>query len=170
MAPVYHYPKSLPRSLQPHWRRPWGLRARHSRKFHTWLGRHGYLSPHFRKEEAACKDGTFVPYSLIHNARKHAFNLERLRHALNDNPVRIISWYRTPSYNYAVGGASQSKHVEALATDHPVEWVKKHPNFEKYAEKYFANGGIGAYPGGNRHLDSRGYRARWSAFTPANQK
>lgn len=165
-----HYPRRLPRSLQPHWRRPWGLRARRSRRFHRWLDRHGYLSPHFQKEEAACKDGTLIPSQLIPAARKHAFNLERLRHGLGDKPVRITSWYRTPRYNFMVGGASASYHVKAVATDHPVEWVRKFRNFDRLANRYFRGGGFGQYPGGARHLDSRGYKARWSSYVPGNKR
>jgi hypothetical protein len=158
------YPKTLPKNLRRHWRRPWSYRARRSKKFKAWLRGHGYLSPHFRKEEAACKDGTFVPGRLLPNAQKHAFNLERLRHRLGDKPVRIISWYRTPSYNKQVGGASLSQHVNALATDHPVDWVRKFPRFDHHANIVFRRGGFGTYPAGNRHVDSRGIFARWSSF------
>lgn len=164
------YPKGLPRRLRRHWRKPWTLRARRSKKFATWLDRHGYLSPHFTKEEAACKDGSLVPRRLLKNARRHAFNLERLRHRLGDRPIPIISWYRTPDYNFRVGGAAGSKHVEALATDHPVFWVRKHRDFDRIADRIFAKGGLGTYPGGSRHLDSRGTRARWSSYVPARSR
>lgn len=158
------YPKGLPSKYRYHWRKPWTLRARKSKDFAAWLNRRGYLTPHFRKEEAACKDGTFVPVRLIPNARKHAFNLERLRHRLGDKPVQIISWYRTPDYNKRVGGASLSQHVNALATDHPVQWVRRFKDFDRHARIVFRVGGFGTYPAGNRHLDSRGWFARWSSY------
>lgn len=158
------YPKGLPKRLRWHWDHPWSWRARRNPRFRLWLGRNGYLTPHFTKREARCKDGTPVPRRLLVGARRHAFNLERLRHALGDKPVPIISWYRTDAYNRRVGGASKSQHVRAVATDHPVEWVSKHKDFDKTADRIFYSGGIGLYPGGNRHLDSRGWRARWTSW------
>lgn len=131
-----------------------------------WLGRHGYLTPHFRKTEAACKDGTPVPRRLLRKARRHAFNLERLRHAIGDKPVRINSWYRHPAYNKQVGGASKSRHVQADATDHTVQWVRSIKDFDRIADKVFKRGGKGSYPGGARHLDSRGIYARWTSWVP----
>lgn len=158
------YPKNLPKRLRKHWDKPWSWRARRSRRFRLWLGANGYLTPHFTKREAACKDGTQVPDHLLRGARRHAFNLERLRHALGDKPIPVISWYRSPTYNAKVGGASMSKHMQAIATDHPVEWVRKHNGFDNTADRIFKMGGIGLYPGGNRHLDSRGFRARWTSW------
>lgn len=158
------YPAKLPRNLRKYWRKPWSWRARRSKKFRYWLDKNGYLSPNFKKKEAACKDGTPVPRSLEKKARDHAFNLERLRHAIGDRPVRILSWYRTPSYNKKVGGASQSQHMQACATDHSQQWVAGIKNFDRIANRVFRRGGFGQYPGGSRHLDSRGRRARWTSY------
>ena len=157
-------PVMVPQKYLDHWRRPWTRKAKYSPGFRLWLHSKGRLSPHFTYEEAKCRDGTHIPRRLRSQARNHAFNLERLRHELGDNPVRIISWYRTPAYNRSVGGASKSKHMDAVATDHPVQWVRQFPHFDQIADRIFANGGFGAYPGGARHLDSRGYKARWTSW------
>jgi hypothetical protein len=134
--------------------------------FRRWLHRHGYLTPHFRLSEAACKDGTPVPKALIHGARDHAFALERLRHRLGDRPIQIISWYRHPAYNRRIRGASRSQHLTGKATDHPQAWVEDagRAQVQAAANAVFAKGGVGIYPGGSMHFDSRGFFARWSSF------
>lgn len=160
------YPNGLPRRYRLYWARPWLLAARRSIGFRRWLDRHGYLSPHFTKAEARCKDGTAVPKHLLKRARDHAFNLERLRKRIGQVPIAITSWYRTDAHNRRVGGASKSKHKEAIATDHPVQFVRKvgTARFDRHANIVFRNGGMGSYPGGARHTDTRGYRARWTSF------
>jgi uncharacterized protein YcbK (DUF882 family) len=89
--------------------------------------------------------------------------LEQLRHALDDQPLPILSWYRTPAHNSAVGGASQSRHMQADAADFTVQTVEGFGSgrFDSACEKVFANGGFGRYPSGSRHGDTRGSRARW---------
>lgn len=134
--------------------------------FRRWLQRHGYLTPHFRLSEAACSDGTPVPRSTIARARRHAFRLERLRHAIGDQPIETLSWYRSPAHNAAVGGASQSRHMDAWATDHDKAWVDRvgRARVRMAAERIWGDGGVGTYPSGSMHFDSRGSRARWSSF------
>lgn len=159
-------PRGLPRRFWHHWRFPWGARARNSGAFHRWLWQHGQLSPHFSRAEWACHDGQAIPDSLRKNAQRHAFNMERLRHELGDIPIPTISPYRDPAYNAKIGGASESEHMDADATDHSKEWVESvgRNRFIKAAEKVFAKGGLGTYPWGAFHVDSRGYRARWSSW------
>lgn len=160
------YPRGLPRRYRRLWRKPWARRAPLVFGFRRWLQRHGYLSPHFTLAEAASKDGTPVPRRLLRAARNHAFRLERVRHALGDQPIPIISWHRSPAHNAAVGGASQSQHLKARATDHPREWVERvgRFRFDRVADRIFKDGGVGRYPAGSVHLDSRGWRARWTSF------
>jgi hypothetical protein len=159
-------PAWVPHKYRDHWRRPWTAQARRSPGFRLLLARHHLLSPHFSYAEAACKDGTPIPRALRAAARNHAFKLERLRHELGDGVLPITSWYRTKAHNRAVGGAQFSKHVLAIATDIPVEFVRKHPNFDRLADALSQDGGFGQYPGGARHIDSRGTKARWSTWTP----
>jgi hypothetical protein len=160
------YPRGLPRRYRHHWSKPWGLRARKSRGFHLWCWRRGYVSPNFTKAEWRCKDGTNVPDSLRKNAQRHAFNLERLRKRLNGARLPIMSGYRHPAYNRRIGGASQSRHMQADATDFSTQTVNRigRNRFFAQANIVFRNGGVGNYPSGSAHCDSRGYRARWRSF------
>lgn len=149
-----------------YWRKPYTFTARHSRKFKKFCWEEGYVSPHFSRAEWACKDGTRVPASLRRNAQRAGFRLERVRHYLGDKPLGAISYYRTPSYNAQVGGASQSRHMMADAADFSVETVNSvgREKFLAAANKYYRNDGVGIYPGGNIHLDTRGYFSRWNSW------
>lgn len=157
---------TLPRRFRHHWHYPYGRRARHSRAFKKWLWQHGYVTPHFTRNEWRCHDGTPVPKALRKNAQRHGFMLERFRHRLGDKPLRAISFYRTAEYNRRIGGATLSRHVQADASDFSKSTVdgfgSRH--FFAVADKLWGNGGVGQYPGGSAHTDSRGYRARWSTF------
>lgn len=120
------------------------------------------------------------PVRIRANVKKHARNLERLRtevnkarkrHRLGPTGIRILSWVRSPAHNRAVGGARDSRHMYGDATDLSVQEIRRlcpwrggAKDFVAIADKVFARGGLGTYPAGNRHVDSRGHRARWSAF------
>ncbi len=161
-------PAWLPEDYLKLWKFPWSAKARNSRAFKKLLLEHGYLSPNFTLDEARCHDParTGVPGNLKANAQRQAFNLEVLRHKLGDKPIAILSWYRTPAWNRHVGGASQSRHMQADATDFDVQLVDGFGpgKFDRAADQIYARGGFGQYPGGSRHTDSRGSRARWSSF------
>lgn len=160
-------PTWLPDRYEDHWRRPWLPKARRNIRFRHILGRHGYLSPHFTKESAKSGDGRPIPKHLRPAARNHAFRLERLRHELGDKPISPISWYRSPEHNEAVGGAARSKHMAAIATDHTRQWVQANGGQQALLRRGDRIGfnGIGVYPGGNMHFDSRhGPLTIWSSF------
>ena len=158
-------PRWVDREYWEHWQKPWEEKAPNSSKFRELLWKNGFASPHFERKETSCQDpaNTQVPGSLKANAQRQAFNLEKLRHELGDKPLPILSWYRTPAHNAAVGGASQSRHMQADATDFTVQTVQEFGSakFDAACEKTYANGGFGQYPSGSRHADSRGTRARW---------
>lgn len=155
-------PHNLPAKYRYHWTHPWTRTARRDSGFRRWLQAHGYLSPHFTLAEAASHDGKPVPRALRSRARNHAFRLEIVRHDLGDGPMPINSWYRSPAQNKRVHGARFSKHLSGIATDHPKAWVDRHPNARRVILRVFADGGVGQYPAGDIHLDSRGWQARWS--------
>ncbi len=54
---------------------------------------------------------------IISHLTQLAVQLERVRHALGDNPLIISSGYRCPELNQAVGGARRSAHMEGWAVD-----------------------------------------------------
>lgn len=161
-------PAWLPPEYAKFWKSPWSAKARASQGFKRVLLEHGYMSPNFTVDETRCHDParTAVPANLRANAQRQAFNLEILRHELGDKPIAILSWYRTPAWNQHVGGASQSRHMQADATDFDVQFVDSFGRgvFDRAADRVYARGGFGTYPNGSRHTDSRGSRARWSSF------
>lgn len=65
---------------------------------------------YFRPQELACKCGAL----LFDEAAGRA--LDRLRDRFGA-PLVIVSGYRTPEYNRAVGGAPNSFHLRGLAVD-----------------------------------------------------
>jgi GH25 family lysozyme M1 (1,4-beta-N-acetylmuramidase) len=161
-------PSWVPDKHAKKWQRPWTHEARSSDDFKHLLRAHGLLAPHFTVDESRCHDParTLPPGKLLDNAQQHAFHLEVLRHELGDKPLPSISWYRTPAWNAHVGGASQSRHMEADATDYEIAVVDTfgRSHFDDVADRVFKNDGFGTYPSGARHVDSRGTRARWSSF------
>lgn len=74
-----------------------------------------WLSPNFRVNELASK-GEDGP--LCHVRRELLVALEVTRASLR-KPLPIVSAYRSPSHNRAVGGATRSQHVRGLAADLP---------------------------------------------------
>lgn len=160
------YPAGLPARYHAMWDKPWSRQAALSRGFHLWCWRHGLVSPHFTRAEWGCHDGTPVPASLRRNAQRHAFNMEKFRQALGGVAIPVISAYRDDAYNRQIHGAKASRHVKGDATDVSKEWVDQigHQRIMAAANKVFANGGVGVYPSGSMHLDSRGFKARWSSF------
>lgn len=148
-------------------------------------------SPHFSWSEVVAKSGySYLPFGPTAigngrvvmtpriNARRHALNLERLRSAVNEarrlkgyepTGIRINSWARSFAHNLAVGGASNSQHLYFLATDISLQeierlcpWASGRATFDDLLDRIFKDGGVGLYPAGNRHCDSRGHRARWT--------
>lgn len=120
------------------------------------------LTPHFRTEEFDCRDGTPVPVYAHGQLLELAHGwLEPLRRKYG--PVAIISGYRTPEHNRAVGGAPHSYHVyearrRGVAADlvcrrgTPAAWF----DFLNRREAH----GLHQYPG-HVHIDTRGGYARW---------
>lgn len=161
-------PSWVPRKQWPNWQQPWGDTAARSRAFRDLCWRNGFASPHFERKETSCHDpqNTAVPQSLRANAQRQAFNLEKLRHALGDQPLPVLSWYRTPAWNTHVQGARQSRHMQADASDFTIQTVESFgtAKFDRACDRIYANGGFGTYPSGSRHVDSRGAQARWSDF------
>lgn len=126
------------------------------------------LSKNFWLYEFDCKDGTPVPEEQ--EAALKAFvegNLQPLRDFLGTQ-IFITSAYRTPEYNKAVGGVSNSYHlydkgdafavdIMALGVDPPIIKVMIEGLIRLGVMQ---EGGLGLYKN-FVHYDNRGYRARW---------
>jgi uncharacterized protein YcbK (DUF882 family) len=75
---------------------------------------------HLSWRELACHDDARTPYPEKWRqtrlpALRHAF--ETIRHACGDQPIRILSAYRTKTHNRHIGGARASQHVQGRALD-----------------------------------------------------
>lgn len=88
--------------------------------------------------------------------------------------------HRHPHYNYTRGGASQSQHIYGKAADLVIEDINRDGSItdedkdiclELLEELVGNKGGMGLYPGTMTiHIDTRGHRARWNSYVPANKK
>lgn len=79
----------------------------------------GDLSQHFNRSEFDCHDG-----ARANPDPELVQRLELLRAAVSarvghDAPLRIVSGFRDPAYNHAVGGARDSQHIHNRAADIP---------------------------------------------------
>lgn len=106
---------------------------------------------HFRPQEFGC------PHCGVRVVRAQLlYRLELLRKAIG-KPIPIVSGYRCPVHNAAVGGAHDSMHMYGSAVDIPLGLV----TVNQAVQAGFI--GIGTQNGTVRHLDIRdGTVARWS--------
>lgn len=157
--------------------RPWTRTARRSGVLRKHLDNHGYCTPNFSWGEMGSKRGDIVPRRLRRNAIRHGWNLERFRHQLGDVGMAIDGPYRTVAYNREIGGAENSRHTFADASDFFAgqvdRWVRQSPRLRskadvlRVANRVFARGGVGNETSGTLHVDSRGWRARFVTWTAA---
>ncbi|MDH4318721.1 MAG: D-Ala-D-Ala carboxypeptidase family metallohydrolase [Desulfobulbaceae bacterium] len=153
-----------------------------------------YISPHFKLKQFLCKQQSAYPKYLVLRERL-LMKLEILLEEVNVrghhcNTLTIMSGYRTPFYNKAIGNVAYSRHILGDAADiyideHPcdglmddlngdgkidhkdskvsyniVEKIFGKPSYKKYI------GGLGLYKattthGPFVHVDTRGVKARW---------
>jgi uncharacterized protein YcbK (DUF882 family) len=111
-----------------------------------------------------------IPKELIPNADKVLQNLQVLRDVVG-KPIFIMSGFRSPERNEAVGGAKKSQHCEGNACDIKVKDTAPE-EVAKLIEKLIAEGkmcqgGLGTYSRstpseGWVHYDCRNVKARWN--------
>ena len=110
--------------------------------------------PNFSPAEIACRGTGAI--------RIHADALDKLQ-ALRDRlskPLIVISGYRSPEHNRAVGGAARSKHMEGTAFD--VAMTNHDPVAFEAAARELGFLGFGFYPrSGFMHIDL-GPARQWS--------
>ncbi|ACL05166.1 Peptidase M15A [Desulfatibacillum aliphaticivorans] len=152
------------------------------------------VSPHFRLQQFLCKQqGSYPKYLVLRPLL--LLKLEALLEEVNKqgiaaNSFHIMSGYRTPYYNEAIGNVKYSRHVWGGAADifideNPVDNMMDDLNGDGkinyrdsrvlydivdklYGKKWYERfvGGLGNYKKTSQHgpfvhVDVRGFRARW---------
>ena len=117
----------------------------------------GYLSPNFQRSEFTCNHCGELPHDP---PQKLLDLLEDIR-AEFDKPVVITSGWRCKTHNANVGGAKNSKHLEAIAADIQVSGVDPVSVHAYCSARMSGWGGLGKYATFT-HVDVReGSPARW---------
>ena len=106
-----------------------------------------------------------IPPELVANAVELLKNLQVIRDHFQ-RPIVIISGYRSPARNAAVGGADKSQHLEAKAADIKIAGIPTEEIYNRIdkliAQGLVKQGGLGKYiKSGFVHYDIRGSKARW---------
>ena len=152
------------------------------------------ISPHFNLKQFLCKQsGTYPKYLVL--KEKLLLKLELILEKVNEKGYRcdtfhVMSGYRTPYYNKAIGNVKYSRHIYGGAADifideNPKDGMMDDLNQdgkidyrdaaviyriidELYGKKFYAPflGGLARYKktpqhGPFVHVDVRGRRARW---------
>ena len=132
------------------------------------------FTPYWSRTRGGVKNS--MPHeSLWPNIVPTLLVLDEIRSVLGA-PITLLSTYRSPAYNRAVGGEPNSFHMRFMAIDwtsdkgSPREWQKiaRDLRGESFTlpgsgGKWVFRGGIGRYDKSNfLHIDCRGYDANWT--------
>lgn len=145
-----------------------------------------FVSPHFQLKQFLCKQGGAYPkYVVLNEAllQKLEFLLERVNAAgYPASTFHVMSGYRTPAYNQAIGNVLYSRHTFGAAADVFVDEnrdgrmddlnrdgrsdARDGELLYRLFETAGVEGGMGEYPpthahGAFVHIDVRDRRARW---------
>lgn len=117
------------------------------------------ISKHFALGEFRPHDDSYTGVR-VHPDLVSALDTIRVRAG---SAIRVTSGYRPPAYNAAVGGVSNSFHVDGFAADIYCDTLAT-AKLHAICEAVIADsGGVGYYPSqGFVHVDVRGYRSRWT--------
>ncbi|HIK45423.1 MAG TPA: peptidase M15 family protein [Leptolyngbyaceae cyanobacterium M65_K2018_010] len=111
----------------------------------------------------ATHNGTRIPenQNIVYGMVRIAQALEEIRHLYGGRAITINSWYRPRAINAAVGGASMSRHLQGDAVDFNVTGIHPYDVYKRLDGWWGSRGGL-ASSSVFTHIDTRGYRARWS--------
>jgi len=152
-----------------------GTKAQQFEEFIDRLGlRHfkgSEFTPYWSRVTKGVKNSV-PPESLWTNIIPTIIILDEFREQLG-SAITLLSTYRSPAYNTAVGGEPASFHMKFRAIDFscgngsPLEWAKtlrswrgKKFSLPRNSGEFEFRGGIGKYPT-FVHVDTRGQDANW---------
>jgi uncharacterized protein YcbK (DUF882 family) len=124
----------------------------------------GEFTGYFARERKGVKNS--LPSQLLWKNIVPALRIvDELRDSFGKS-CTILSSYRSPDYNKAVGGASSSQHLEFTALDIAFDGISPQRVYDRLLEWRKAGkftGGLGIYPSSSFiHIDTRGRNATWS--------
>ena len=126
-----------------------------------------FTAPEFTRYFAATRNGVTnspPPPDLWKNIVPTLRIVDSMRERFG-NPITILSSYRSPAYNRAVGGARFSQHVEFTALDITVAKATPLEVFtllKSWRSQGLFKGGLGLYQhSGFVHIDTRPENATW---------
>ena len=119
------------------------------------------LAPHFKKRGYVTN--SIPPKSKWKKMAATLKVVDRMSSEMGRPVSSILSAYRSPRYNYAVGGKSRSLHMQNQAID--VTFRGASPYYVASVAKHLRSkrkfsGGVGTYRS-FVHIDTRGYNASW---------
>ena len=120
------------------------------------------LSEHLSDIEVRCRHCGKLPDGGMSSSVIALF--EKIRQCAGDHPISILSGYRCPEHNKAIGGATKSQHMLGAALDIHCRKIPTKHLWEVCTVVVGEWGGVGFYgvkAGNFGHIDSRGSRARW---------
>lgn len=118
----------------------------------------------FKLEEFDSGDGARLPAAAKRNIEVLIQQLEVIRQACGNRPIRISSGYRSPAHNAAQGGAPNSQHLQGKAADVKVKGMRP-AQVRDVIKRLMDEGKI--IPGGLKayktftHYDTRGFYITW---------
>jgi hypothetical protein len=119
------------------------------------------LQPHFKTRGRLVN--TLPPRYMWRNISMTLRVIDALSSRMRATPKELLSIYRSPAYNRAVRGRSQSEHLNNTAVDIQFNGVSAYTVTsvvrKMRAEGAFA-GGVGSYSSFT-HIDTRGHNADW---------
>lgn len=119
------------------------------------------LAPHFKTRGR--RRNSLPPRYMWRNISATLRVIDSLASRMRARPKELISIYRSPTYNRAVRGRSQSQHLYNTAVDikfHGVSAYTVSAVVRKMRSEGRFKGGVGRYSSFT-HIDTRGHNADW---------
>jgi len=128
-----------------------------------WTNWDSKVSEYFTVGEVTQRDARRIPKTeaVKANVVKLAKELDKVREAWGE-PIGVTSWYRPPAVNKAVGGVSNSQHINGSAADIYPIGGDIHA-FQKWLDTFWGDKALGyGAKKGFVHVDLRRGKIRWN--------